>query len=91
MNSEEKKLWLVALAGHARKSLDLLPSRDRERIRTALDEMELNPFQGDLRKLKGSHQGFRRRAGDWRIFFDLDFNNRRVLVTAIQRRTSTTY
>jgi mRNA-degrading endonuclease RelE of RelBE toxin-antitoxin system len=91
MNSAEKKRWLVVLAGPARKSLNRIPPNDRARIRAAIDDMEENPLQGDVRKLKGGHEGFRRRVGDWRIFFDLYPDERRVVVTAIERRTSTTY
>jgi mRNA-degrading endonuclease RelE of RelBE toxin-antitoxin system len=91
MNSADKKLWLVALAGPAQKSLESIPSEDRARVRLAIDEMEKSPFLGDIRKLKGGREGFRRRVGDWRIFFDIYPEERRVVVTAIERRTSTTY
>lgn len=53
--------------------------------------MEENPFLGDVRKLKGGREGFRRRVGDWRIFFDIPLEEHRVVVTAIERRTTTTY
>ena len=91
MNSAEKKLWLVALAGPAQKSLKRIPPNDRARLRAAIDEMEENPLRGDIRKLKGGGDGFRRRVGDWRIFFDIYPEERRVVVTGIERRTSTTY
>jgi mRNA-degrading endonuclease RelE of RelBE toxin-antitoxin system len=92
MNSaEEKKPWLVVLAGPAQRSLERTPSNDHARIRFALDAMEESPFQGDVRKLQGGREGFRRRVGDWRIFFDVYPEEHRVVVTAIERRTSTTY
>ena len=91
MNSAEKKLWLVALAGPAQKSLKRIPPNDRARLRAAIDEMEENPLRGDIRKLKGGRDGFRRRLGDWRIFFDIYPEERRVVVTGIGRRASTTY
>jgi len=90
MNSEAKKPWLVVLAGPARKSLKRVPLRDRARIRAAIDEMELNPFQGDIKFLEGQDK-LRRRVGDWRIFFRLERAQRVLYVTAIERRTSTTY
>jgi mRNA interferase RelE/StbE len=91
MNSADKKLWLVVLAGPARKSLKRIPPDDRARIRFAIDAMEENPLLGDVRKLKGGQEGFRRRVGDWRIFFDIYPEEQRVVVTGIERRTSTTY
>ena len=53
--------------------------------------MEGNPLQGDVRKLQGGEEGYRRRVGDWRIFFDVYPEEHRVVVTAIERRISTTY
>ena len=82
--------WTVLLAGPARKSLNRLPRADHTRVLTALGEMQLNPFGGDVRKLQGL-PGFRRRVGNWRIFFDVLPQSGRVVVTAIARRTSTTY
>jgi hypothetical protein len=58
MTSEEKKRWLVVLAGPARKSLKRLSSHEHARIRAAIDEMEMNPLQGDIRKLQGHRHGF---------------------------------
>jgi mRNA-degrading endonuclease RelE of RelBE toxin-antitoxin system len=53
--------------------------------------MRQDPFHGDVRKLRGGWEGFRRRVGDWRIFFDVYPNEHQVVITTIQRRTSTTY
>jgi mRNA-degrading endonuclease RelE of RelBE toxin-antitoxin system len=91
MNSEEKKRWLVVLTGPARKSLKKVPARDLARVNAAIEGMQDNPFQGDIRKLQGGREGFRRRVGNWRVFFDLYPSEARVVVTAIERRTSTTY
>jgi len=52
--------------------------------------MEKDPFQGDIGKLQGL-PGFRRRIGDWRVFFEIVPEDRQVVVAAIERRTSTTY
>jgi len=82
--------WTVLLAGPARKSLSRIPAADRKRILAALDEMQQDPFGGDVRKLQAL-PGFRRRVGNWRIFFEIVPDRREVVVAAIARRTSTTY
>jgi mRNA-degrading endonuclease RelE of RelBE toxin-antitoxin system len=82
--------WTVVLAGPARKSLKRIPASDRTRILAALGEMQQNPFQGDIRKLRGL-PGFRRGVGNWRIFFEVIPERRHVVVAAIERRASTTY
>ena len=91
MTSEEKKTWFVALTGPARKRLKRIPPRDLARIYVAIEEMKEDPLRGDVRKLHGGLEGFRRRVGDWRIFFDVNLTERQVVITDVERRTSTTY
>lgn len=67
--------WTVVLTGPARKSLRKIPPADHKRIMAAFDEMRQNPFAGDIRKLQAL-PGFRRRVGDWRIFFELYRNEK---------------
>jgi mRNA-degrading endonuclease RelE of RelBE toxin-antitoxin system len=50
-----------------------------------------DPFAGDVLKLEGEKDRWRRRVGNYRIFFTVDQAARTVAVSAIVRRTSTTY
>lgn len=59
-------------------------------MRSALDEMEKDPFAGDIKYLRGD-PGLRRRVGNWRIFFRVERAENTVYISAIERRTSTTY
>jgi mRNA-degrading endonuclease RelE of RelBE toxin-antitoxin system len=67
-----------------------VPTVDKTRILAALAEIQEDPFQGDIRKLQGL-PGFRRRVGNWRIFFEVIPERKHVVIAAIERRTSTTY
>jgi len=82
--------WTVVLAAPARKSLKSIPAKDRNRILAVLNEMQQNPFEGDIRKLQGL-PGFRRRVGNWRIFFEAVPERAHIVISAIERRTKTTY
>jgi mRNA-degrading endonuclease RelE of RelBE toxin-antitoxin system len=53
--------------------------------------MEQDPFSGDVIPLTNERSAFRRRVGDWRIFFDVYRERTLVEVTDIERRSSTTY
>lgn len=53
--------------------------------------METDPFQGDLKRLKGKPSAWRRRVGNYRILFDLDFETRTIVIHGILRRTTATY
>ncbi len=83
--------WELLLAGPARRALKRLPVADKRHILAALDAMEDDPFSGDIVRLKAQPGAWGRRVGNWRILFDVDLEQRRVLVHEIVRRTSTTY
>ena len=50
-----------------------------------------DPFARDTVRLKAQPTAWRRRVGSYRIFYDVYFDHRMVVVVAIKRRTSTTY
>jgi len=83
--------WELLLASPARKALERMPAADRRRVLAALDAMEQDPFSGDIVRLRVQPTAWRRRVGNWRILFDIDPEERRVLVHDVARRTSTTY
>ncbi len=82
--------WTVLAAPRARKNLERMPAQDRRRIEAAFAAMAADPLAGDVVKLKGT-DAFRRRVGDWRIVFDIDFGARAVRVFDVLRRSETTY
>ncbi len=81
--------WTLLVGKPAKRDLEKLPNRDQFRLEAALDAMAADPFSGDIKRL--APFGWRRRCGSYRIFYDLDIDGRRIAVTAIKRRTSTTY
>jgi len=83
--------WTVRVAKQALKSAGKFPARDQEKIATAVAAMAIDPFAGDVIKLEGSSHRYRRRVGNYRIFFAIDVKARTVEVSAIVRRTTTTY
>lgn len=81
--------WTLLVTSPAKKSLAKFPGKDQRRIRDSLDAMQKDPFSGDIKRLQPS--GWRRRVGNYRIFYDLFPEKTEIVVTAIERRTSTTY
>jgi mRNA-degrading endonuclease RelE of RelBE toxin-antitoxin system len=53
--------------------------------------MAEDPFAGDVLKLEGKGNRWRRRVGNYRIFFTVRAAAKTVEVSALVRRTSTTY
>jgi len=53
--------------------------------------MRTDPLSGKIKRLIGERSAFRRRVGNYRIFFDVDLESFIVDIVEIVRRTSTTY
>lgn len=83
--------WTVIAARAVKKQLAKLPAKDQGRILVALLAMGDNPFSGDIIKLEREGNRWRRRVGNYRIFFAVDAAAKKVDISAVERRTSTTY
>lgn len=63
--------WTLRVAQRAAKSLKRAPAKDRSRLVAALGEMRQAPFAGDIVRLQGESNAWRRRVGNYRIFFEV--------------------
>ena len=61
--------WDYRLAKQAFKNLKKFPKKEQEGIYAALEEMKSNPFLGDIRLMQGEENLYRRRVGNYRIYF----------------------
>jgi mRNA interferase RelE/StbE len=82
--------WGLVIGSRAKRQFRRIPSDDRRAIETAFSEMCADPFEGDVKALRGL-DSFRRRIGNWRILFELMESQKLIIVTAIKRRGSSTY
>ena len=57
------------MARQAFKNLEKFPKKERERIFIVLEEMKSDPFFGDIRLIQGEENLYRRRVGNYRIYF----------------------
>ncbi|MGI8741493.1 MAG: type II toxin-antitoxin system RelE family toxin [Bryobacteraceae bacterium] len=83
--------WTVNAAKPAQKQAARFPAKDQEKIGSAVLTTADDPFTGDVLKLAGEGNRWRRRVGSYRIFFTADTAQKTVNVNAIVRRASTTY
>ena len=84
-------IWNVVARKKARKVLQRIPLKEAIRINEVLEDLSLNPFGGDVEKMMGEENSWRRRVGAYRIFYEISVEKRTVLVYRIERRTSKTY
>jgi mRNA interferase RelE/StbE len=83
--------WRVFIANSAKKQLRQFPPNDLKRISLSIDQLAFNPFVGDVVKLEGRGNVWRRRLGNYRIIFELFPKERVIFIYDITRRTSSTY
>ncbi len=84
-------MWTVRVPVRVAKILVKLPRQDEVRLGAALREFEVNPWHGDVVKLEGEPNSWRRRIGNYRVFYSVWQEKRLVEITYIKRRTSATY
>ena len=83
--------WIVRVRDRSTKDISKFPKNDRERVLLALENLSLDPYGGDLEKMKGETMVWRRRVGNYRILFEIFAKERVIYVFSVERRTSATY
>lgn len=89
MNS--KASWELQIDPSVYKQIKKIPRKDAERILFIMESMSFDPFQGDIQKMKGEKDIWRRRFGSYRIFYEIFQDEMLIVVFKIKRRTSNTY
>ena len=79
-------MFRIEIARPARRYLERLDAPTQRRIVTAIDELSQNPLEGDVRRLHGEPNLYRRRVGDLRILFRLEISERVIRIEAIRPR-----
>lgn len=83
--------WVVLIDNTAKKQLARISENDAAKIIIAIKEFSINPYTGDIEKLKGEKDTWRRRVGSHRILYEIYQQRRLIYVFDVRRRTSTTY
>ena len=79
-------MFKVILHRKAINEIRSIPDKDKERILEAIKNMELNPFSGDVKPIKALRGVFRRRVGDYRVAFTINFEASEVVVLKVGKR-----
>lgn len=83
--------WQVVIDAVARKQIKKFPKKDAKHLITGMVAMQGDPHEGDVIRLQGQENAWRRRVGAYRIFYEI-YNQRHIIyVFNIERRTSKTY
>ena len=83
--------WDVKIARRVLKEIKRFPEKDAKRLFFVLEELVKNPYQGDIEKIKGENNVWRRRVGSYRIIYEIFPAQKFVWVFDIKRRATATY
>ncbi|MDP3764796.1 MAG: type II toxin-antitoxin system RelE/ParE family toxin [bacterium] len=83
--------WELRIDPAVLKFINKLPQKDVRRIRAVVYSLPLNPYYGDLEKMEGYDNVWRRRVGSYRIFYRLVTKDKIISIFNLERRSSKTY
>ncbi len=89
MNSQ--KNWELRIDPCVFKTAKKLPAKEVKKIWEAVYLLPLNPYFGDIEKMKGYDDAWRRRIGSYRIFYRILVKEKIILIFNLERRASKTY
>lgn len=89
MNS--KTIWVLQIDPKVSKILKKFPQKDTKRIVNIIDQLPVNPYIGDIQKMQGEQNVWRRRIGSYRLFYEVITTEKVIHVFHVERRTTTTY
>lgn len=83
--------WKLRIRSKVFKVLEKFPYQDRDRLLAGIERLPVNPYEGNTAKMEGEMHTWRKRIGNYRIFFELIPKDKSIYVFRLERRTSTTY
>ena len=83
--------WLIEITKNAKKELARIPVKQSYRISVSIDQLSIDPYSGDIQKIKGEKDVWRKRIGSYRIFYEFFPKGKVILIFKVKRRTSHTY
>lgn len=89
MNSNRN--WVLRVDLSVYKFLSKISHKEASRLLTVIQDLLEDPFVGDIQKMKGEENVWRRRVGSYRIRYELVWEESVIHVFLVERRTSGSY
>ena len=83
--------WDLQIDDGVFKSLKKLSQRDAGEILAVIKLLPVDPYFGDVQKMKGQQNTWRRRVGAYRVFYKIKVSEKVLLIFRVERRNSKTY
>jgi len=79
--------WRISkIANEARRAIESLDLDAQERILTELEDLQANPFLGDVKRIKGKKDIYRLRSGRFRMYFRIIAVSRSIEILLFDQR-----
>ena len=85
------KNWELRIDEKVHDQLRKFPQRDAEPILSVIESSSFDPYIGDVQKIRGEKNVWRRRIGAYRIFYEINQDRKFVHVFWVERKMSKTY
>lgn len=83
--------WVLQIDPTVTKTFRKIPHTSAKHILNTIEGLLANPYGGDIQKMKGEKHVWRRRVGEYRVFYEIIPEEVTIHVFRVERRTSTTY
>lgn len=83
--------WDLQIDLDVYKILKRIPRDNAEKILGVIKFLPANQYFGDIQKMKGKDDVWRRRIGSYRIFYKIKLIEKSIIVFYLERRKSKTY
>ncbi len=85
------KNWVLQIDDSVYRFLKKIRRKDAEWLFMAIRDLPGDPFRGDIKKMKGEQNVWRRRIGVYRIRYELIAEEKVIHIFLVERRTSNSY
>ncbi len=85
------KNWALQIDDSVYRFLKRIPRKDAERLLSVIRDLPDDPFRGDIKKMKGEQNVWRRRIGGYRVRYELIAEEKIIHIFLVERRTSSSY
>ena len=77
--------YTIIIPNSVKKDLDRVPDSVFKKVLTVLHQLEINPRPSGCKKLKGRN-AWRVRTGDYRIIYEIEDENVKIILVKIRHR-----
>ncbi len=78
--------YSVIISGSALKAMNRMPEKVRFRVDKKILSLSKNPLPRGVKKLRGSERFYRIRTGQYRVVYQIDGDQLRIIVIRIRHR-----